>query len=402
MGKTEDQVENLVSLPKRFFGGLVDSIILWVSTYIVVILYLASQPYLTNDALIAAAPNATLLSLCVSIFFYVVVMWWSAGSTIGQLTVGARTVNRNGEKITFGQCFVRWLMSIVSSALLFLGYIAALFNDEKQTLHDMAASTVVISRRKQMNEDSQKTPTQGGISQPSKPTFDTDDIIPHPVTPTYESTQTPPTETQVQVSDEEAFEAAIDEFESEKIERGLYAKLYAESDGDEKKAKAEYLRVRAPALKIEIEKDVARLEYDRFKNLSITDKNQYILDLLRSHEIQNIIPDEYIIEITDELIARKAGAYYVLQSTSSIDELDGLVVFPLPDYTSIQCLKESKYKSTYVNNRLSFLLSNGRIAFLRNSNYYTYDAGGVPDPSIDFDKSEPIEIIDIKSYRLLS
>jgi uncharacterized RDD family membrane protein YckC len=399
---TYDQKKDLVSIPRRVLGGIIDLVILWLLSLLAGVIYWSGQPQIS---LLSSAKNTSadlLLGLSVSIFLYVVVMRWTNGSTLGQLAVNARTVPEGGQTIKFSQCFARWLVSIFSSVVLWLGYVSALFNKKRQTLHDVAVSTIVVNRDAQIAEDNQELHGEAYDSGRSTPTLATDAVSSRPVTDVDRRTQMPSMEPQGRVSDDEAFEAAIDEFESGKIERGLYAKIFSEVDGDERKAKAQYLRERVPALKIEIGKNLAELENNRFKNLSSSDKNQYILDLLGSYERENDIPEGCIIEITDELLAKKVASYYVLQSTSWEDELDGDVVFPLPEYTSIRCLKESKYKSTYVNDRLSFLLSNGRIAFLSNSNYLTYDAGGVPDPVIDFDKAEAVEIIDPKSYRLLS
>jgi uncharacterized RDD family membrane protein YckC len=69
------------------------------------------------------------------------------GQTPGNAVLGIRVVDvrdRPGEPIGYGRAFIRWLVSIVSTIILFLGYLWMLWDPQKQTWHDKAAGSVPI------------------------------------------------------------------------------------------------------------------------------------------------------------------------------------------------------------------------------------------------------------------
>lgn len=65
--------------------------------------------------------------------------------TPGKIAIGIKVVTKQGSRVSFFQAFIRNLGKIISSSILYIGFLIALFNDEKQTLHDMMSSTYVIS-----------------------------------------------------------------------------------------------------------------------------------------------------------------------------------------------------------------------------------------------------------------
>jgi uncharacterized RDD family membrane protein YckC len=52
-----------------------------------------------------------------------------------------------GQPIGYGRAFLRWLVSIVSFIVLFIGYLWMLWDPEKQTWHDKAAGSVPVYLR---------------------------------------------------------------------------------------------------------------------------------------------------------------------------------------------------------------------------------------------------------------
>ncbi len=67
------------------------------------------------------------------------------GQTVGQMAMGIRVIDFNGGgPIGYGRAFIRWLVSIVSTIVFFLGYFWMLWDKEKQCWHDKAANDVVV------------------------------------------------------------------------------------------------------------------------------------------------------------------------------------------------------------------------------------------------------------------
>jgi uncharacterized RDD family membrane protein YckC len=84
------------------------------------------------------------LGLLVAIAYYTY-FHGSTGQTPGDSALSIRIVDKDtGRPIGYGRAFVRWLVSIVSAIVIFLGYLWMLWDGEKQCWHDKAANNVVV------------------------------------------------------------------------------------------------------------------------------------------------------------------------------------------------------------------------------------------------------------------
>jgi len=67
------------------------------------------------------------------------------GQTIGKRALGIRVLDlRAGGSIGYGRAVVRYLVKSILSWILLLGYLWMLWDREKQTWHDKAATSVVV------------------------------------------------------------------------------------------------------------------------------------------------------------------------------------------------------------------------------------------------------------------
>jgi uncharacterized RDD family membrane protein YckC len=71
-------------------------------------------------------------------------------ATPGKHLMGIQVADLMGRRISFRAALIRNVMKIVSTAILFFGYVFALFSDRKQTLHDLLADTVVVYGRSEV------------------------------------------------------------------------------------------------------------------------------------------------------------------------------------------------------------------------------------------------------------
>jgi uncharacterized RDD family membrane protein YckC len=72
---------------------------------------------------------------------------WQA--TVGKRALGLMVTDTSGRRISFARASGRYFASILSSIILFIGYIMGAFTERKQTLHDIMADTVVTLGRTQ-------------------------------------------------------------------------------------------------------------------------------------------------------------------------------------------------------------------------------------------------------------
>ena len=66
------------------------------------------------------------------------------GQTIGKMCCGLKVVNTHGEVISYRRAFLRWAGYILSSLILYLGFLWVAIDRNRQGWHDKIASTYVI------------------------------------------------------------------------------------------------------------------------------------------------------------------------------------------------------------------------------------------------------------------
>jgi len=72
----------------------------------------------------------------------------SVGQTPGKVLFHLRVVQANGDPMTFGLAFLRWVGYLFSKLVLYLGFFWIAFDREKRGWHDRIAGTIVIVNKK--------------------------------------------------------------------------------------------------------------------------------------------------------------------------------------------------------------------------------------------------------------
>lgn len=116
---------------RRFLGWLIDAIVLGVVNGII--------------RAIVGYGGGVAISLVIDIAYFTYLIGNARGQTLGQMALGIRVIDFNtGGPIGYGRAFIRWLVSIVSALVIFLGYFWMIWDKEKQCWHDKAANDVVV------------------------------------------------------------------------------------------------------------------------------------------------------------------------------------------------------------------------------------------------------------------
>lgn len=66
--------------------------------------------------------------------------------TLGKMAVQIKVTDLEGNRISFGRATGRHFAKIVSSMIVFVGYIMVAFTDRKQGLHDIMAGCLVVHK----------------------------------------------------------------------------------------------------------------------------------------------------------------------------------------------------------------------------------------------------------------
>jgi uncharacterized RDD family membrane protein YckC len=101
-----------------------------------------SKPEAATQAL-GGSMIVTLLSLIIGVAYYVFFIGWK-GATPGKMLLKIKVVRPDGQPVGYGQSFLRYIGYMASSIILGIGYLMAIWDDEKRALHDRIASTRVI------------------------------------------------------------------------------------------------------------------------------------------------------------------------------------------------------------------------------------------------------------------
>ena len=88
---------------------------------------------------------AYVLTLLIGIGYFVYFEGGPTGQTLGKKALGIRVIDaRAGGPIGYGRAFLRYIVEAIFSGILLLGYLWMLWDREKQTWHDKAATSVVV------------------------------------------------------------------------------------------------------------------------------------------------------------------------------------------------------------------------------------------------------------------
>jgi len=77
---------------------------------------------------------------------YEVFMIGKFGATLGKMAAKIKVVTADGGRVTYARALGRYFAKILSAAICAIGYIMAIFDDEKRALHDRICNTRVITK----------------------------------------------------------------------------------------------------------------------------------------------------------------------------------------------------------------------------------------------------------------
>jgi len=142
---------------RRFWAAWLDGMIVWALSVPFMILWLI--PALTGAAPVdtwgeeerMAWASAFLLywmaSVVVETLYFALLESSRHRATLGRIVLGIEVTDTAGGRISFWRALGRRLGRVLSGMMFGIGFVVMLFNDRRQTLHDMMAGTLVVRRR---------------------------------------------------------------------------------------------------------------------------------------------------------------------------------------------------------------------------------------------------------------
>ncbi len=124
----------------RLVAVMIDGVAMWIVGAVVTIVIGAA-----GDSG-AAAGLAALVNLAIGVS-YEAGMIATRGATFGKMAMGLKVVRADGAPVDWGPAVGRYFAKFLSAFILGIGYLMALWDAEKRTLHDRLCETRVIRVR---------------------------------------------------------------------------------------------------------------------------------------------------------------------------------------------------------------------------------------------------------------
>jgi len=101
--------------------------------------------------LVSIGTMGVVLASIISIFYFIG-FWAGLGQTPGKAVLGIKIVRLDGTNISGGTAVLRYIGYIISSIIVYIGFIIIAFHGKKRGLHDLIAGTIVIVERSPIQE----------------------------------------------------------------------------------------------------------------------------------------------------------------------------------------------------------------------------------------------------------
>lgn len=143
--KTDDL--EYASVINRFAAVFLDGMILWVFN-----IAIAFMLGLNAAQALGVQPRGAATLQIGLIFFqmavgigYEVFMIGKYGATLGKMALKIKVVTSDGGKVSYARALGRYFAKLLSAFTLMIGYIIAIFDDQKRALHDHICNTRVVT-----------------------------------------------------------------------------------------------------------------------------------------------------------------------------------------------------------------------------------------------------------------
>jgi uncharacterized RDD family membrane protein YckC len=151
---------NYAGFWKRFLAFIIDAILIGIVQWVILTPILAAigigavnnmetmsdDPAAMMGAMAAMFGAVNVITTVIWVLYYTLMESSKTQATVGKMALSIKVTDVNGAKLDFVKALIRNASKIVSSIILFIGYIMAAFTEKKQGLHDIIAGTLVVNK----------------------------------------------------------------------------------------------------------------------------------------------------------------------------------------------------------------------------------------------------------------
>jgi uncharacterized RDD family membrane protein YckC len=138
-----DRAPRAPSIARRLAAALYDALL------IVALMFVATYPFLAffGDATHGWRRHVLQAWIVLVVGFYFVWFWTRGGQTLPMKTWHIRLVRHDGAAVGTARAIHRFVLALLGAAALGLGFLWALFDRDRQFLHDRLSGTALIDAR---------------------------------------------------------------------------------------------------------------------------------------------------------------------------------------------------------------------------------------------------------------
>lgn len=132
---------NFAGFWRRVGAGIIDMLVLiGVAVVLEIINYSATGIWLAESILM------DFVQFVINMLYFSLMESSKYQGTLGKLAFGLYVTDYDGNSVSFLRALGRNLAKIISTLILFIGFIMIAFTSKKQGLHDMIAKTLILKR----------------------------------------------------------------------------------------------------------------------------------------------------------------------------------------------------------------------------------------------------------------
>ena len=143
----------VASLGKRVIAFGIDEIIL-ATLFTIVLLVIDESEIMAavqsrSNLEVQKIASKFILHYAIIKFLYQAIFVYLYGATLGKLAVKIYCVRTDGSAMDIATAAIRAAVRLISEMIFYMGFLVALFTNSRQSLHDMAAKTLVVEIEKE-------------------------------------------------------------------------------------------------------------------------------------------------------------------------------------------------------------------------------------------------------------
>jgi uncharacterized RDD family membrane protein YckC len=132
----------LARFAAMFLDTLIVGVVNWSIGFVIGLIFIQAMRG-SSSGIIMVQAMAFVINVTIAMA-YEAILIGKYGATLGKMACKIKVVTADGGRVSYGRAFGRYFAKMLSSFTCLIGYIIAIFDDQKRALHDHICNTRVV------------------------------------------------------------------------------------------------------------------------------------------------------------------------------------------------------------------------------------------------------------------